>query len=80
MPKSKELILVSDIEGAEYEMFEKESREVFSNFSYAIIEIHPKTFQSLNKSEAGFKNIIAEKGFSIIRREENVLLLRGSQK
>ncbi|MBT6271016.1 MAG: hypothetical protein HOI93_02165, partial [Rhodobacteraceae bacterium] len=55
-------------------------REVFSNFSYAIIEIHPKTFQSLNKSEAGFKNIIAEKGFSIIRREENVLLLRGSQK
>ena len=80
MPKSKELILVSDIEGAEYEMFEKESREVFSNFSYAIIEIHPKTFQSLNKSEAGFKNIIAEKGFSIIQREENVLLLRGSQK
>jgi len=61
-------------------MFEKESREVFSNFSYAIIEIHPKTFQSLNKSEAGFKNIIAEKGFSIIQREENVLLLRGSQK
>ena len=45
MPKSKELILVSDIEGAEYEMFEKESREVFSNFSYAIIEIHPKTFK-----------------------------------
>ena len=78
MPKSKELILVSDIEGAEYEMFEKESREVFSNFSYAIIEMHPKSFQGLNKSEAEFKNIIAEKGFSIIRQEENVLLLRGS--
>ena len=80
VPKGEDLILVSDIEGAEYEMFEKESREVFSNFSYAIIEIHPKSFQNLNKSEAEFEKIIVEKGFSLIRREENVLLLRGSQK
>ena len=80
VPKGEDLILVSDIEGAEYEMFEKESREVFSNFSYAIIEIHPKSFQNLNKSEAEFEKIIIEKGFSLIRREENVLLLRGSQK
>jgi FkbM family methyltransferase len=80
VPKGEDLILVSDIEGAEYEMFEKESREVFSNFSYAIIEIDPKSFQNLNKSEAEFEKIIVEKGFSLIRREENVLLLRGSQK
>lgn len=75
MSEKKELVLVSDIEGAEYEMFQTEPRETFCKLSKVIVEIHPKQFMALGKSEEGFLKILREKGLSIIKRRENVLLL-----
>lgn len=75
MSDEKKLVLVSDIEGAEYEMFQNEPRETFCKLSNVIVEIHPKLFMSSGKSEEGFLKILHEKGLSIIKRRENVLLL-----
>ena len=76
MPKKEELVLVVDIEGAEYEMFKNEPKEIFYKIENVIVEIHPKLFVSSGNSEIDFLKILNEKGFSILRRIENVLLLK----
>lgn len=76
MPEKEVMVLIIDIEGAEYEMFQNEPKETFYKFKNIIVEIHPKLFIHSGKSEKDFLNILNEKVFSILRRIENVMLLK----
>jgi FkbM family methyltransferase len=74
LPPGQDYALVSDIEGAEYAVFERE-RDALSRVSMAILEIHPKAYRSEGKSEEGFLDLVRSAGFTIVDKQADVLVL-----
>lgn len=68
-------VLVSDIEGAEYALFEREA-DALRRADLAIVEIHPKAFQHWGRSEADFMALLPAAGLVVADRVADVLLLR----
>jgi hypothetical protein len=70
-------VLVSDIEGAEYQMFREEPAETFADLAYAIIEIHPKVFAKMGGDEKTFFDTATQKGITLMDRRADVVLMKG---
>jgi FkbM family methyltransferase len=69
-----EVVLVSDIEGAEYAVFERESA-ILAHLRLAIVEIHPGVFAGMGASEADFLALAATAGLVPVDRQGDVIVL-----
>ena len=67
-------VLVSDIEGAEYALFDREA-DALRRAQLAIIEIHPKVFEANGHGEADFIALAARAGLIPIERRADVVVL-----
>lgn len=67
--------LVSDIEGAEYAVFEREA-QTLAHVTTAIIEVHPGEFERLGGSLAAFKERAFALGFRLEETRADVLVLK----
>lgn len=66
--------LVADIEGAEFDLFERE-REALRRCAFAIVEHHPKVFAEQGRAPERFMALVAEAGFEIVEERHNCLVL-----
>lgn len=67
--------LVSDIEGGEFAIFERES-EALAGLRLAILEIHPDAYAADGRSTEEFMALAAGHGLRVIDRQADVLVLR----
>jgi FkbM family methyltransferase len=79
LPPGGSFALVCDIEGAEFDVLEREG-EIFQRVSRAIVEIHPKEFARRGRSEADFLALAAARGLQCISRDSHVLVFAGPGK
>ena len=70
----RSFVLVADIEGAEFAMFEREALAL-SRCVLAIVEIHPGAFASSGHSEDDFMALAGQAGLVAIDRSADVVVL-----
>ena len=75
-PQSEPFSLVCDIEGAEFALFEHEA-SVLARVQHVILEIHPMVFRAQGKSEEQFLALVAQRGFRVLERDKDVVVLVG---
>lgn len=69
--------LIMDIEGAEFDVFEKDAA-AFQSCRLAIVEIHPRIFEQQGRSLARFMDLVAKAGMKVLDQSDNTLaLVRG---
>lgn len=69
--------LVMDIEGAEFDVFEKDAAALAS-CRLAIVEIHPHIFEQQGRNLPNFMELVSNSGMKVADRRENTLaLIRG---
>jgi FkbM family methyltransferase len=66
--------LIMDIEGAEYDVFEKDP-EAFASCRLVVVEIHPHIFEQQGRTVAGFLELVDKAGLKVLERTENTLAL-----
>lgn len=77
LPAGTPYSLVSDIEGAEYDIFERD-REALASAQVAIVEIHPQIYAARGGSEAQFLELAEAAGFGLAERQADVVVLTRS--
>lgn len=70
----QDYVLVSDIEGAEYPIFEREA-EALVDVRMAIVEVHPKIYAERGWSEEKFIALARAAGLNVIDRQADVVVL-----
>lgn len=70
-----EFVLVADIEGAEYDLFARET-ETLRRVALAIVELHPRDYARAGRDEAQLEALIEAAGLTIAERRADVVLLR----
>ncbi|MDP3897841.1 MAG: FkbM family methyltransferase [Mesorhizobium sp.] len=70
-----EFVLVADIEGAEYDLFARET-ETLRRVALAIVELHPRDYARAGRDEASLMAFIGAAGLAIAERRADVVLLR----
>jgi len=68
-------VLVSDVEGAEYDLFAHET-ETLRHVELAIVELHPRSYAAQGRSEADLLRNAAAAGLQVAERLSDVVLLR----
>ncbi|MGE0282486.1 MAG: FkbM family methyltransferase [Rhizobiaceae bacterium] len=68
-------VLVSDVEGAEYDLFAQEA-ETLRHVELAIVELHPRNYAALGWNEAELIRNAASVGLQVAERLSDVVLLR----
>lgn len=69
------LALVADIEGAEFDLFSHE-RDALQSVEVAVVELHPRDYARRGRTERDMLDLIAEAGFALAERREDVVLLK----
>jgi FkbM family methyltransferase len=69
--------LVADIEGMEYEMFEREA-SALSGCRLAIVEIHPEAFEMAGKQVGDFCGLVRKAGFRHLETIDNTIAFEKS--
>tara|TARA_Y100000815_G_scaffold172409_2_gene156934 strand:- start:90052 stop:91599 length:1548 start_codon:yes stop_codon:yes gene_type:complete len=65
--------LVCDIEGAEYDLLEKD-RSALDNCVCMIVEIHPRPFLSSGRTIKAWLDLFRQAGFELVDAEKNVIV------
>jgi FkbM family methyltransferase len=65
--------LVCDIEGAEFDLLMHDAAAL-KRCALAIVELHPDAFASKGSSEDAFLAMLSDAGFTLVAREENVVV------
>lgn len=68
-------VLVSDIEGAEFDLFDHEA-ETLAHVELAIVELHPRNYAAQGRSEADLLRNASAAGLQVVERLSDVVLLR----
>ena len=68
-------VLISDIEGGEFAIFEHEAA-LLSRLTVGIIELHPRIYGSMGRSEAELLDLCAASGLEVMDRRHNVIVIR----
>ncbi len=76
LPENRPFALVCDIEGSEWDVFEREDG-IFSRVAHAIVEVHPHAFAARGASEDDFLDLAAQRGLTPLERRGDVVLFRG---
>jgi hypothetical protein len=66
---------VSDIEGGEFAIFERDG-EALAGLRLAILEVHPDAYAADGRSADQFMALVAAHGFRVVDRQADVLVLR----
>lgn len=68
--------LVCDIEGAEYDVFEKEFA-LFERLKFAVLEIHPEIFEESGRSRDSFMSLLKSRNIRVLEDHGQILVLAG---
>jgi hypothetical protein len=74
LPPPARYTLVSDIEGAEYDIFERDA-DSLAGARVAILEIHPRSYVEQGRSETSFLELSERVGFRLVERQADVVVL-----